>query len=286
MNIGVSINPLGASVSYVIPASQISYIELVVSARLDVSPWFRYVTDAVVIVEDLNYSFSKALTDTPVLLDTPAITFTRPVTDSFGTQNPQPTFVVTKGLTDAATPLEVHALSVSKPLSDVASPFDTPSLTSGKSLSSEVPGFTDFSTQNLTKNLFDTVEMQDALTRFLIVEREFTENVPISDLVEKLFTPGAETDDVGVGDTYTPTFTKNVSDAFSLNDSSETGDGSTYSFAKYVNNVVFSSDNLASVLTKPLADSFGTSDSGSVIAQSYCDITYFAEDYVGASSSF
>ena len=213
MNIGVSINPLGASVSYVVPVSQLSYIELVVSARLDVSGLVRYITEVAVVQ-------------------------------------------------DAA------AKTLSKPFADsIASPLDA-------------------SIRQVQKVLADSVVMNDEAERFLVYIRDVNDAVTVPDTETRQVFPGPEVDGIGVADQRTAAVSKLISDAFSLNDSSEAGDGSTYSFAKYINNVVFSSDNLASVLTKPLADSFGTSDSGSVVAQSYCDITYFAEDYVGASSSF
>jgi hypothetical protein len=213
MNIGVSINPLGASVSYVVPVSQLSYIELVVSARLDVSGLVRYITEVAVVQ-------------------------------------------------DAA------AKTLSKPFADsIASPLDA-------------------SIRQVQKVLADSVVMNDEAERFLVYIRDVNDAVTVPDTETRQVFPGPEVDGIGVADQRTAAVSKLISDAFSLNDSSEAGDGSTYSFAKYINNVVFSSDNLASVLTKPLADSFGTSDSGLVVAQGYCDITYFAEDYVGASSSF
>lgn len=45
-------------------------------------------------------------------------------------------------------------------------------------------------------------------------------------------------------------------------------------------------DHLASVLTKVLADSVGKSDSGSLRMTDYCDVTYFADDFVGVSQTF
>lgn len=38
--------------------------------------------------------------------------------------------------------------------------------------------------------------------------------------------------------------------------------------------------------TKVSSDSGVTADSGSLRSQGYCDFTYFAEDYVGASRTF
>jgi hypothetical protein len=37
---------------------------------------------------------------------------------------------------------------------------------------------------------------------------------------------------------------------------------------------------------KAIADMIELADAGSLVAQNYCDITYFAEDYVGESRTF
>jgi len=214
MNIGVSINPLGASVAYVVPVSQLSYIELVVSARLDVSGLVRYITEVAVVQ-------------------------------------------------DAA------AKTLSKPFADAIAPP------------------TDAAARQVQKAIADSVTMNDELTRFLVYIRDLADAVSVPDTETRQVFPGPEVDEIGVADQRTAAISKAISDAVALNDSSEAGDGSTYSFAKYINNVVISGDNLASVvLTKVLADTAGTADSGLVVVQGYCDLTYFAEDYVGVSSSF
>ena len=37
--------------------------------------------------------------------------------------------------------------------------------------------------------------------------------------------------------------------------------------------------------SKPFSDTIGATDSGLVVAQDYCDITYFQQDFVGQSST-
>ena len=49
---------------------------------------------------------------------------------------------------------------------------------------------------------------------------------------------------------------------------------------------VTSTDTTAKSALKSLTDSNTTSDSGYLYSQGYCDITYFAEDYVGTSRTF
>jgi hypothetical protein len=45
-------------------------------------------------------------------------------------------------------------------------------------------------------------------------------------------------------------------------------------------------DSAAIAAGKALIDSTSASDAGILISQDYCDITYFAEDYVGTSRTF
>jgi len=47
-----------------------------------------------------------------------------------------------------------------------------------------------------------------------------------------------------------------------------------------------SSDAKALTVGKSLSDTTTSSDSGTVLSQGYCDITYFLEDYVGYSTTF
>jgi uncharacterized protein YuzB (UPF0349 family) len=63
-------------------------------------------------------------------------------------------------------------------------------------------------------------------------------------------------------------------------------DGITYQTVKYVNNLAFVSD--AKVLSNSLAktDTVSLVSYGILSSQNYCDMSYFAEDYVGLSRTF
>jgi len=277
-----------AGVVCVVPAAEIKYVELAVNAHLDTTGKFRYVMDiSIELVEELNIAFTKARSDAFGLSDITTRAISPKYSDSVSPLSDQPVFAVDKALTDESPLDDALAYSFDKPLVDATPELaDALARSFDKSLADATPGMDDSASSTVTKSLIDSVTIQDVLERYIVALREFSESVDATDNSSWEFTAGTEAEQIGVGDTFAPVFAKAVSDAFSMNDSSEAGDGSTYSFAKFINNVVFSGDNLASAVTKPLSDSFDSLDSGLVVSQSYCDITYFAEDYVGASAIF
>lgn len=90
-----------------------------------------------------------------------------------------------------------------------------------------------------------------------------------------------------------------------FNDPTTVVDQQTFSFGKQLpNDDAFTSDSLIGITfaksltdtlvitdvfqmgTNTILDTATSTDSGSLIMQSYCDITYFLEDYVGTSRTF
>jgi hypothetical protein len=80
--------------------------------------------------------------------------------------------------------------------------------------------------------------------------------------------------------------TRTIQDGFAMNDSADLADGITYQTVKYVNNLAFVTD--AKVLSSSLGktDTVSLVSAGILTSQSYCDLSYFAEDYVGNSRTF
>ena len=79
---------------------------------------------------------------------------------------------------------------------------------------------------------------------------------------------------------------KTFTDAVGLNDMADLGDGITFFFSHTVANVAFMSDNLHRQTQLGKTDTSSVADSGVLLMQDYCDLTYFAEDYVGSSRYF
>jgi hypothetical protein len=130
----------------------------------------------------------------------------------------------------------------------------------------------------------DSVSLADVLESLLIFVRLFQDTTSLSDAITKSFDLN-KSENVATSETLAFTFEKYLFDSFALNDLSDVN-GTTISFADFTNNVVSSSDLVLLLSGKAIQDSVTSSDSGYLFSQGYCDLTYFAEDYVGDYRTF
>lgn len=71
-----------------------------------------------------------------------------------------------------------------------------------------------------------------------------------------------------------------------INDSAESLDGLLFFSTKSVSNIVLASDARTLATTLGRSHSAPVTDTGRLVSQGYCDLTYFADDYVGATRDF
>jgi hypothetical protein len=161
---------------------------------------------------------------------------------------------------------------------------DSAALAVLKPLPDEV-GLTDDDTTTALKNLSHTVTMADSILSSLEFIRSFANSVTPSDFRATMFT-AVKADLVAVTDADTANYQKNLADGVAMNDGSEVVDGAVYSFAKGVSNIVFASDSRSLSFTTSRVELVAAADVGIVSIQDYCDVSYFAQDYVGLSQSF
>jgi hypothetical protein len=133
---------------------------------------------------------------------------------------------------------------------------------------------TDSTATAFDKAALDSVTMSDSVVTVLIFIREFADTVSLVDDTVKLVSP-AYFEIVSTSDATAFQVDTQRSDSFSLSDFTATIYSTTYS------DTVSSSDATTLSTDKLFSETMSTSDNGSVIAQNYCDITYFAADYVG-----
>jgi hypothetical protein len=273
-----------ASVTAVVPAASIAYIELAFSAVLDTSGRYQFVPELTVVsdgvslslakpltnlayaVDDSHYEFEKAVSgDSIALTDefTKLLTYVRFFADVLNLSEAQ-VFDIAKLLQDSAVTSDLAAKHVTKPSSDNFALSDSAAKQLAKAIA-DAYGLTDVSRYSFTKAAFDTVTAPD------VVERA-------------LFKPFADT--FTLQDTELFSLAKLLADGVAMNDGFDAGDGAVYTFSKSVSNVTMVSDATSRQSNKVAADTATTADAGSLISQSYCDITYFAEDYVGESRVF
>lgn len=83
--------------------------------------------------------------------------------------------------------------------------------------------------------------------------------------------------------TYRRSFTDNFTVTDDIDGAVTPEDDQEIQFFKNTTNTVGITDTTALQLGIGLSEAPAATDSGSIISQGYCDITYFAEDYVGES---
>lgn len=171
-----------------------------------------------------------------------------------------------------------------KYLTDLFSVTDTTSFSTSKIADVDTFTTVDDTTRSTSKTLADTATMGDSILTVLVFIRDFTDTASPTDAKTLLISP-AYSDTFTTSETVARSLSKTLTDSFALNDLSDAA-GPTWSFSDFTNNVVSTSDSTTVANTKGLSDSLSSSDSGTLISQGYCDITYFAEDYVGESRTF
>lgn len=144
--------------------------------------------------------------------------------------------------------------------------------------------FSDFQFRDTSLGKSESVSLSDVISTLLIFVRLLEETASLSDSVTKSI-DRVSSDGVAASESLAFTFTKYLSDSFALNDLSDVN-GTTISFSDFTNNVVSSSDLLLLLNSKVVQDTLSLSDSGYLFSQGYCDLTYFAEDYVGDYRTF
>lgn len=273
-----------AATSASIPITEVEYIELASVGYADTSGQYRFITEIALVVDALRINTHKSLADTQAFADQAAKQPRKLATDSLSLDD-RMTRASGKGLADQFAFSEVLAKALATIASDSAAPVDAKSITTSHPVASAFT-LADASTHAAQKGVADSVALAEFFNSVLVFIREAADVVAATDRPAILFTPTAKSDGVAIADEALRIYSKSLSDAFALDDGTAVGDGSTYFFEKTLNNIVSMLDARFSLVSKTSTDQFTTSESGLVSAQGYCDITYFAEDYVGTSTTF
>jgi hypothetical protein len=223
----------------------------------------KSLTNLVGFLESVQRSFQKAVTDTALTTDA--------TTQSAG-----------KALQSTAATQDASQIAFSRPASDGFGVADNESMDFQKSLSS---------TQAVLDSLFREFSKSVA-DGFLSTDAHsiaFTRPVQDSSTTSETIAYGLSktlADSFGFTHQVTRSLSRFISDGVAMNDSAETVDGLLVQSSKSVTNMAFVTDGSVILLSKSLGDSQALVDSGSLISQGYCDLTYLAEDYVGESRTF
>jgi hypothetical protein len=291
LKVSIDYELLASEVAYIELASGVSYIELASSLRLDTTGLFRFIPQTVVTTDGTAISVSKPLAD---ILQAPtdrvSVSALKVLADGFAMNDGSEAidgsvYSLAKGIQNVTFVADATTQSASKALADNFGQLDALAKSLSRPLA-DVFDLSDDQTVAALKGLSDSVSMQDSVVTLLLFIRNFDDQVGVSDLRTTVFTPSTKVEQITVTDDDFFSYQKNIADGFAMNDGSEAVDGSQYSIHKGISNVAFVGDFRSSLFTTSRLESTTVADAGFVSAQSYCDPTYFAEDYVGVSQSF
>jgi phosphohistidine swiveling domain-containing protein len=251
-----------------------------------------FVADEASLTDTQTVDVTKTLTEAPSVVDSDVITLLKRLTDS-GAITDDDVLTIVKGLTETPAVAEAHIFALTKPLTDSSSVADLASIRPVKALT-EAPSVADNDTLDITKIAGDDTNHDycdltyfaedyiqgDRTDRAYVAESNVVSITKFLDdqtfVTDDLDGEASAEDDQEIAFVKTRTDIGVVSETFDrtvvyLRDFTENG-GATESAVK--------------LTTKFRSDSGAVSDSGDLRSQGYCDFTYFAEDYVGASRAF
>jgi hypothetical protein len=272
-----------------------------------VTAFYKVLAENPSVSETQVFDFYKNLAENPTVADAYASSFAKPVSE-----NPNATdsnfYALGKPLADAAAIVDTDFKAVAKFFTENPAMADTNILSFFKNLS-ENPNFTDtINTLALTKALTDGVNATDDLDAAASIlddqEMQFVKNTTNTAAITDAFA-------------RVVAFTRSFSETPAITDVNILGVGKTvsenpaFSDTNYVNfgKLLSEQPNFTDVLAlqvtlSPFTEAPGVTDSadvvpnkvfletpsltdaGSLRSQGYCDFTFFAEDFVGASRNF
>jgi hypothetical protein len=291
--VAAAVQPV-SNTTCVLPVAEIAYIDLSLSVVVDRSGRFKFLPgDSVSLTDLYTFVLSRPLSDVvAAATDDTFVSALKVLADAFGMNDGSEafdgaTYSFSKGIQNVAFATDAVATSLAKlnEGQDQIALLDSAVKILSRPLFDSA-GVADNETIIALKALSDSAELQDVVALVLVVIREFNDAVDAIDAESKLFTPAVKVEQIEVADDDTIDVQKALADGFAMNDGSETVDGSVYSFAKGISNVAFVADEDSLIFTTSRVESADVADAGLVSAQNYCDVSYFAQDYVGVSQSF
>lgn len=233
-------------------------------------------SDSSAVAEDATLTAVKRLTEAPTVADNDTLDVIKIAGDStdsdYASENYFAGDYVEGDRMDKVFAFEEAEFSYVKNISDQA--FVTDDLDGEASTE-------DDQEISFVKTRTEIVSIADVFDRDVAFIRNFSETPAANDTPAKVMArPAADSG------TVTDTFAKNVVYLRDFTDSFSTSDSDTIDFGAVKSDDGALTDSDVKSMTKSLAEAPSAASSGSLRSQGYCDFTYFAEDYVGASRTF
>lgn len=254
------------------------------------APAIRFIKgreDAAAFTDSSFRQIGKGLTETPVLSETVSLHIARQifegvgVTDDFdgmATTEDDQVISLRKAVTDAAAATDsfVRVVYFLREPIDTVGTEDSAVSQFGKTLS-EASAAADATSLGLARPLADALGASDS--PLLASSKPLGDAFAAADAAVKTAGKGL-LDSASATDTSTARVAKAVLDATAITEQAR------FALSRTLADAYAVADATAKSTNKGLADGAGASDSGTLRMQGYCDITYFAEDYVGIFTSF
>ena len=251
-----------------------------------------FAADEATIADTQTLDVTKPLTEPPSVADAQVIALLKKASDS-GALTDNDVLTIIKGLTETPAVAEAHILALTKPLTDGGGVADLPSIRATKELT-EAPSALDNDTLGVTKiagedtsqNYCDqSYFLEDYIEGDRIDLGFFTDDNVVS-ITKFLNDQTFVTDDLdgeaSAEDDQEIAFVKTRTDIGAVSDTFDR----TVTYLRDFTENGSATESAVKLTTKFRSDSGAVSDSGDLRSQGYCDFTYFAEDYVGASRAF
>jgi stage V sporulation protein SpoVS len=272
-----------ANISYTVPASRIDYVLLGASAYLDTTGRFRYIGEAVVVSDGVALVLDKAAADVVSMADESTWNLGKTLAESVSFADTLTvTVIFLRELFDAVSVPDAVVRNVAKAAASAVVSSDTATRSVAKSVS-DAQTVVDSASRAVAKALTETFSLADSTA--VAYSKLEADAVALADTIVRA-TIKSVADVQAVVDTSVRNFTKSLADGVAINDGFGAEDGLNFVFSTTFANVAFAADS-ATLTTNPRhSETVSTSDGGFVISQDYCDLTYFAEDYVGTAVVF
>jgi hypothetical protein len=274
---------LHADTTYVVPVAAVDYVDLVVSAELDTSGRFRIIFETAVVVDGVSFETTKPLADTTSTGDAVSVAALKNLADGFAMNDGSEAvdgsvYSFAKGISNVAFANDATTTAALKLLQDTQVMQDLVAKVLSRPVA-DVFDMADAETVSALKGLSDSFDMQDSLVTLLLFLRNFADDVAVADADTREYLL-LKTEQVAVADNDFIDWAK------SLAHSVTPEDASVFLAEKPFSESLVAAEAKALLFATARVESVTVPDVGLLSVQDYCDLSYFAEDYVGFSQSF
>lgn len=268
-----------ASVAYAVPVAGVAYVQLAVDAYLDTTGRFKFIPETVVLVDGTAFVLEKPADDVVAVSDSSTLDVDKAVADAVAFGDVVETVLIfMREFFDSTAVSDAQAFSVAKALTESVATSDAYAISFSTSYADSV-GVLEAAALSLAKAFTESLSLADSTV--FDISKAVSEAVALADVT--VLSVAKSVDDAQlVNDNQAFSTDKALADGFGLNEQF----AFNYSLASTIDNVTFAGDAAVLNVDKTTTDSAVLADSGVLVVQDYCDITYFAEDYVGYATTF